>query len=668
MARSQPSPASLAFAAAPWVGASWAYGQQTTATATGLGLIAALAACSALFIVGGAGWVSPNAQRLVVGAGALGSVGLALPGLSGSPGLLLITLLGLGTLLIRVDEDRQLIGQLELMTRWFAAPTSAQRAAAACLGLWLFALALGQRNPVALAAIGWASAVALYAIITWLARNRQQTLIAVPLGGSVVLGLVAGWFSRDSAYAALSAAAVIPSLSALVLAQSRTESGVDLWTPLFNDPARLPATTFLFLILVGSVLLALPFAGAGGQGVDAIDAMFTAVSAVCVTGLTSVDTSTAWSPPGQALILLLIQVGGLGIMSLSTITFGALGRRMSMRQESVMAGALSADDSSQLHSTARHLIVYTCTVEGLGALALATAGVSRGEPLGRTLWEALFTSISAFCNAGFALRGDNLVGFAHEPWTLHVVGTLIILGGISPAVVLGLPRLLRRTGPVPVQHRLVVGTTLVLLVLGTVLYLGLEWNHSLKHLGLADRLHNAWFQSVTLRTAGFNSVDLTQTHSATFFIMLTWMFIGGSPGGTAGGIKTTTLCVLVLAVGAAMRGDPTARVFGRSISHRIVYRATAVATIGASFGLLALVALLATQHMPRDLALFEVVSAMGTVGLTIGGTAMLDEIGKVIIMTCMFAGRIGPLTLFMLLNTRDQASAWKYPEAQIDLG
>jgi len=666
MARSQPSLASLAFAAAPWVGASWAYGQQ--ATTSGPGLLAALTGCSALFVVGGAGWLSPNAQRLVVGTGAVGSVGLASPGLIHSPGLLLITLLGLGTLLFRVDGERQLSGQLELVTRWFAAPSRAQRAAAACLGLWLFALALGQRNPVALAAIGWASAVALYAIVTWLAEHRQQKLVAMPLAGSVLLGLVAAWFSRDSVWAALSAAAVIPSLSALVLAQSRTESGVDLWSPLFNDPARLPATTFLLLILVGSVLLALPFAGAGGHGVDAIDAMFTAVSAVCITGLATVDTATAWSPLGQALILLLVQVGGLGIMSLSTITFGALGRRMSMRQENAMAGLLSADDSSQLYSTARHLIAYTVVVEGLGAVALTATALSRGDPLGRSLWEGVFTSVSAFCNAGFGLRSDNLVGFAHEPWTLHVVGTLVILGGISPAVVLGLPMLFRRTRPVPVQHRLVVGTTLVLLVLGSVLYLGLEWNHSLKHLGLWDRIHNAWFQSVTLRSAGFNSVDLTQTHSATLFIMLFWMFVGGSPGGTAGGIKTTTLCVIALSVGAAIRGHPTAQVFERSLSHRIVYRAMAVATIGASFCLLALLALLATQHMPRDLALFEVVSALATTGLTIGGTAMLDEIGKVIIMVCMFAGRVGPLTLFMLLNTRDQTSAWKYPETQIDLG
>jgi trk system potassium uptake protein TrkH len=665
MARSQPSLASLAFAAAPWVGASWAFGQQTVAG--GLGLLAALTACSALFVVGGAGRVSPNAQRLYLGAGALGTVGLALPGLSSSPGLALVTLLGLGTLLIRVDGDRELVGQLELMTRWFVAPTSAQRAAAACLGLWLFALALGRPNNVSLSAIAWASAVALYAIIAWLMKHRRQALVSVPLAGSVLLGLVAAWFSRDSAWAALSAAAVIPSLSALVLAQPHRGSGVDLWSPLFSDPARLPATTFLLLILVGSVLLALPFAGAGGQGVNAIDAMFTAVSAVCVTGLTSVDTATAWSPLGQALILLLIQVGGLGIMSLSTLAFGALGRRMSMRQESAMAGLLSAD-SSHLYSTARHLIAYTFVVEALGTGALTLAGLSRGDPTGHALWEALFTSISAFCNAGFGLRSDSLVGFVHEPWTLHVVGTLIILGGISPAVALGLPRLFHRTRPLPVQHRLVVRTTLVLLVLGTVLYLGLEWNHSLAQLGLWDRIHNAWFQSVTLRTAGFNSVDPTRTHSATFFIMLFWMFIGGSPGGTAGGIKTTTLCVLALAVGAAIRGHPTARVFGRSISHRIVYRATAVATIGASFGLLALLALLATQHMPRDLALFEVVSAMGTVGLTMGGTAMLDEIGKVIIMMCMFAGRIGPLTLFMLLTARDQVSAWNYPEAEIDLG
>jgi trk system potassium uptake protein TrkH len=666
MTRGKPSLAALAFAAAPWIGASWAFGQQAPPELAQLPW--ALATCSALFVIGASGRSSARTQRSLVGAAVLCTVGLALPGLTDSPGLTLVTLLGLAALLSRFDGGREMLGELERATHWFAATSMAQRASAACLGLWLFALASGRPTPVSLVAIGWASAVALYAIVAWLVRHRRDVLLALPLAFSVLLGLVAAWFSRDSAWSALSAAAVIPSLSALALARAPSESGLDPWRALFDDPARLPATTFLVLILVGSALLALPFAGAHGVSVSGIDAVFTAVSAVCVTGLTSVDTSKAWSPLGQALILLLIQVGGLGIMSLSALTLGALGRRLSLRHESALAGMLSADDSSQLYGTARHLILYTFTIEGLGAAALTLAGVQRGDALGQALWEGVFTAVSAFCNAGFGLRTDNLVGFNTEPWTLHVVGWLIIFGGISPAVVLGLPGLFQRARPVPVQHRLVVGTTLVLLLLGTALYLGLEWNHSLAGLGLWDRLHNAWFQSVTLRTAGFNSVDLTTTHPATFFVMVSWMFIGGSPGGTAGGIKTTTLCVLMLAVSAAMRGYPTARVLGRSVPHRTVYRAAAVATIGAGFGMMALIALLATQHMPGDLALFEVVSALGTVGLSLGGTALLDEVGKLIIMICMFAGRIGPLTLFMVLNSRDQTFAWKYPETEIDLG
>jgi trk system potassium uptake protein len=314
-------------------------------------------------------------------------------------------------------------------------------------------------------------------------------------------------------------------------------------------------------------------------------------------------------------------------------------------------------------------ILYWFTTEALGAACLFVAFVGHSDSLWQALWQALFTSVSAFCNAGFALQSDNLMSYQGQPWVLHVVAALIITGGLSPLVVLSIPDVLRRTGrPVAAQIKLALSTTLLLLVVGGVFILMVEWGNTLGGLPLWHRVHNAWFQSVTLRTAGFNSIDIAAVRPATLTLMIVWMFIGGSPGGTAGGIKTTTVATLVLAVVAAVRGRWTVTCFRRRLSHRTVYKATAIATVGAVVVLLSLLMMQLTQAMPTGTALFEVVSALGTVGLSIGGTSFLDEVGKLLIMVCMFMGRVGPLTLFMFLSYRMQQTVWERPEEEIEVG
>ncbi|MCA9644779.1 MAG: TrkH family potassium uptake protein, partial [Myxococcales bacterium] len=434
-----------------------------------------------------------------------------------------------------------------------------------------------------------------------------------------------------------------------------------------SHPARLLAVTFLALSMGGGLLLRLPAASAGDEALRAIDAAFTATSAVCVTGLVVIDTPVALSHGGQVLLLVLIQVGGLGIMSFSTVVAAALGQRLSLKHEAAMAEMVGSDNRGELNDALRRLLGVTFISEIMGALLMWPLFVREGDSLWHGLWRAGFTSISAFCNAGFALQSDSLVGYTHNAGILNIVGFLIILGGLSPLVIVEFPRWLRRR-KVSVQTRLVMLMTIALSLSGAVFIGLLEWSHAFANMGYWDRLNAAWFQSVTLRTAGFNSVDLAELRPATLWLMCVYMFIGGSPGGTAGGIKTTTAAILVAAVGSAMRGRSEVVVYGRRIPTQNVYKAAAIATIAASFIVVGVIALGVTQELDFMATLFEVVSALGTVGVSIGATGQLDDVGKVIVMVLMFIGRIGPLTLFLFLNERSFNTAWDVPEEDVDVG
>jgi trk system potassium uptake protein TrkH len=434
-----------------------------------------------------------------------------------------------------------------------------------------------------------------------------------------------------------------------------------------EHPARLVVATFAALSICGSVLLALPASSAGDEQIGFLDAAFTAISATCVTGLVVVDTGSAFSVLGQGVVLVLIQVGGLGIMTFYTVALGALGRRLSLRHELAVAGAASIEDQAHLFRALGRVLVVTFVFEAIGAAILFLRFAMGSDSIEMATWRAVFTSISAFCNAGFALQPDSLISYNHDPAVLNVVGLLIVAGGLSPAVVLSLPAM-RRGRVVPLQNRLILTVSAVLLVGAFVSYLAFEWSHSLEGLSFLHKLDNAWFQSITLRTAGFNSVDLTRTQPVTQAMMNATMFVGGSPGGTSGGIKTTTAALLLLAVVAALRGRPDATAFGRRVDHASVYKAAAVATIGVLSVLVAVIAVLLTQSMPANVALFEVVSALATVGLSLGGTAELDEIGKILIMICMFVGRIGPLTLFLFLMERRMTTPFLLPDEQVDVG
>ncbi|NJL29030.1 MAG: hypothetical protein HC897_14650 [Thermoanaerobaculia bacterium] len=334
------------------------------------------------------------------------------------------------------------------------------------------------------------------------------------------------------------------------------------------------------------------------------------------------DTPVDFSPFGQGVILGLIQVGGLNIMVLSTFAAILLGRGISLRGERALGELLDLGPHSSAYPLIRFIVLSTLAIEGAGAAILAGVYLWRGESLVASLWQGIFHSISAFCNAGFALHSDSLIGFRENPLVLGTIAVLIIMGGLGFVVLAGAHfRLGRARTRVTVHTKLVIVTSVLLIVVGMVGYAASEWQRSLAGLGVFDKWMNAFFQSVTLRTAGFNSVDFTQLHSTSVLMMIVWMFIGASPGGTGGGIKTTTAAVLLSVIPAIASGRPRVVLFGRRIALETVYKSAAIAVISAVIALVATLLLLATQRpMGFEVVLFEVTSALGTVGLTVGAT------------------------------------------------
>lgn len=543
--------------------------------------------------------------------------------------------------------------------------------ALSALALWLVVIVqdLSRVHPAVWVGVGAPILFAMVQAVMWALVERKDfprrapTVLVLSIAAlAIAAALAPRWWDAVS----VGAGGVVAMLFALPSA--RSASSVDLWGLVAGHPERLFVLTFVGLCTGGTVLLALPQSAAGHAALTLGEAAFTAVSAVCVTGLVVVDTGTAFSAFGQAMLLLLIQLGGLGIMAFSTVALSLLGRRVSLQHEGALAGLMSSHDRGRVFAATRRLVGVTFLTEALGAVLLLAGFVAHGATFSEAIWPAVFTAVSAFCNAGFALPADSLIGFQSNPLVLHTVAVLIVLGGLSPGVVVALPHVLAPSRPARAQIKLVLVTTLTLLAVGFVGFLAFEWNGVLAPLGFFDRLHNAWFQSVTFRTAGFNSVSFEALHEASLTLIILLMFVGGSPGGTAGGIKTTTVAVLALAIRAAVRGQVAATAFGRTVPTKTVYKAAAIATVGALGVVGALVAMQLTQGMPTSLAIFEVVSALGTVGLSIGGTAALDDVGRVIIMACMFIGRIGTLTLFLILSQRSSESRWSLPDEEIDVG
>ena len=426
------------------------------------------------------------------------------------------------------------------------------------------------------------------------------------------------------------------------------------------SPALSLLILFAVLISGGTLLLMLPASTNTGVSTSFVDALFTATSAACVTGLVVVDTATHWSPFGQVVILGLIQAGGFGIMAGSTLLLMLfLGRRTSLRDRIVVQESLGGLQLGSVTTLIRRIAIFTILVEGVGAIILAIAFTSGpeagppGDPLG--IWWGVFHSISAFNNAGFDLTGGSrsLSPFVDDWVVLLTVGVLLTLGGLGFAIV-GDAVAKRRWARMALETKLVLSTTVALLIGGTLLIGFAEWSNplTLGALPPEQRLLNALFESTTLRTAGFSALETAAFFEATLFVVMALMFIGGASGSTAGGIKVNTFAVLLIAIVSTVRGQPSAIAFGRRVQHAIVYRALAVALLAIAWVFVIGLALSLTSNATFVETLFEAVSAFGTVGASTGITPELDDPALLILALAMFVGRLGPLTLVLALSAR----------------
>jgi trk system potassium uptake protein TrkH len=421
------------------------------------------------------------------------------------------------------------------------------------------------------------------------------------------------------------------------------------------SPALVLFVGFLLLIVVGTILLALPLATATGSPPDLLTALFTATSAVCVTGLVLVDTATYWSPFGQTVILALVQIGGFGFMTGSTLLLLlVVGRRTALSNRLLAQATTDTPNLGDVSSLVRRVAAFTVVVEAMGALVLGVAFLARGEQPLHAAISGVFHAISAFNNAGFDLTGDfrSLTGYADDPPVLIAFAVLLILGSLGFAIV-GDVAAKRRWNRLALETKVVLLTSLALLVGGAAVIGAFEWSNprTLGAMGPADRVVNAVFMSAT-RTAGFNSVPMEHMLEISLLIMIPLMFIGGASGSTAGGIKVNTFSLLLIAIVSTARGLPSAMAFGRRIPHIVVYRAIAVALLSIAVAFLAGLGLELTAGGRLIDRAFEAVSALGTVGLSTGLTRELTEPAQLLLVAAMFVGRLGPLTLVIALTAR----------------
>ena len=415
-----------------------------------------------------------------------------------------------------------------------------------------------------------------------------------------------------------------------------------------------------------------------------LDSLFTSASAVCVTGLIVVDTATYFTPAGQAFVLLLIQLGGLGVIVFATVIIAALGRRLSLRHESLVAGAAEVAPHVDYRHLVRNVVLFTAAFEAAGALAL-WALWTPDLGAGGAAWPALFHSISAFCNAGFSVYSDSLVRYQEAPATLAVVMTLIVGGGVGFLTLeeLALRVRARRAGRRPprlsLHSRLALATMGVLLVAGWGLFTAFEWGVTFADLPPWARVANGLFMSVTARTAGFNTVDYGQATDATNFLTVLLMFVGGNPGSTAGGAKTTTVALIAVLAWSRMRGTTQTSLWGRTVPEETVQRAVGLFVV-ATFATTVAVFVLTATEIPADLQarvprgfltyLFEAYSAFNTVGLSMGATGGLSPAGRVTVVVLMFLGRVGPLSFAAALARprRSPAGGFRYAREDVVIG
>ncbi|CCJ32746.1 MULTISPECIES: TrkH family potassium uptake protein [Caloramator] len=447
------------------------------------------------------------------------------------------------------------------------------------------------------------------------------------------------------------------------------EDGVKIYR---LQPVQILALGFAAVILIGALLLKLPISSADGNATPFLDCLFTATSAVCVTGLVTLDTGTHWSLFGQVIILLLIQIGGLGFMTFATMFAIILGRKISLKERLIMQEAYNAFNIQGIVKLAIYVMGITFSIEGLGAILLSTQFIPQ-YGWKRGIYYGIFHSVSAFCNAGFDLIG----GFRSlTPYTENVVinltvMSLIVIGGLGFGVVTEIINN-RNFKKLSLHSKVVIFATTILIVTGAVAFFILEYNNpkTLGALSFKGKILSSLFASITPRTAGFNTINLPDMTTASKFLTIILMFIGASPGSTGGGIKTTTATLILMIVLAVIKGREDTEIFERRIPKELVYRAVGITFISFMLVIFVTMVLSITQQGEFMEFMYEATSAFGTVGLSLGLTTRLDAIGKLIIIFTMYSGRVGPLTLALAFARKQlmASKAIKYPEDKILVG
>ena len=435
----------------------------------------------------------------------------------------------------------------------------------------------------------------------------------------------------------------------------------NIYSEAVKSPVRILPVTFFFLCFLGGILLFLPFSGS----MSFIDALFTSVSGVCVTGLSVSDIATQLTTFGQFTLMFLIQVGGLGIMTISSVIFLLLGKKMSVTYEKNARSMFDAESKDEIKESLYLIFKYTFLVEFTGFIILFLRFLSLNHDFVFGFKQAIFLAVSAFCNAGFALITDNLIPYNSDPFIILTTAFLVIFGGIAPVMAITLPKFLKGEKLSPVVT-MVFYTTILLLVGGTLLFLISETNGVLNGMSFSDKLLNSFFHSASARTAGFGSVDLSNISCGSYLTLIFLMIVGGSPGGTAGGIKTTTFAVIVITCINLFSGNKNI-VRNREIPTETVYKAIGLIFVYLSVLTVSIILLITTQSLSHTKLAFEAVSAMGTVGLSMGVTPYLDTFGKIVIILTMFLGRVMPAMIIYYLNSHITEFELSYPKAKISL-
>ncbi|MBW9156581.1 TrkH family potassium uptake protein [Clostridium tagluense] len=439
-------------------------------------------------------------------------------------------------------------------------------------------------------------------------------------------------------------------------------------------PVQILALGFAIVIFVGAILLSLPIASQSGKITPFIDCIFTSTSAVCVTGLVTLDTGTYWTYFGKTVIMLLIEIGGLGFMSITTLVFLILGKRITLKGRLIMQEAMNVNSLQGLVKMAKYILIFTFSVEAVGAVLFSTQFIPQFG-LAKGIYYSIFHAVSAFCNAGFDLMGNfsSVTAYANNSVIILTISALIVIGGLGFYVWAevysskGLKKL-------SLHSKVVIYTTLVLVVGGAILMYIFEMNnpYTMQGMSFKGKFLSSIFASVSPRTAGFNSIPLDKMTMAGKFLTIILMFIGGSPGSTAGGIKTTTAVLLFMTVVSVVRGRDDTEISKKRISKDIVYKAVVITILSLLLVITVTMILSITeqQDIPFEYFLYEATSAFATVGLTLGLTTKLTFVGKIVISLTMYAGRVGLLTIILALaKTKNSKSGTiKYPEGKILIG